>query len=204
MARASVKSVLGSFRTSVQQHKALVGAVRARGVPFFRLEQIAELSYLRTFLAWETFLEDSFARFLCGAKSGSGFRPVRYASPANIAHAHRLVRMGPQRVARYGDWGSRDFVLTRANLLFKDGKPYAPPLQAAGRDVDDMRIIRNRVAHRSEYARSKFDDFVLRRLGVPRRLHPGRFLLMRDHVSNQTYLDFFSDRIILVADQIAG
>src|SRR5713226_4835458 len=137
-----IRSVLTSFRAEVNRCNQLLAAVKAKGIPFFRLQQIAELSYLKVYLGWENFLEESFARFLCGARTISGRRLSCYASPRTIEHARNIV-IGLERGGRYADWARRETVATRAELLFKDGIPFALPLQAAARDLDDMRIIRD-------------------------------------------------------------
>ena len=150
----NVSSVFADFNHHVRQSSLLLESARARGIPFFQLEQIAELSFLRLHLAWERFLEESFARYMCGARSITGFRPRCYATPRNRKHARRFLMMGLQRIPRYADWAKRELVIWRANTVFKDGRPFASPLRAGARDLDDMATIRNCIAHSSEYARS--------------------------------------------------
>ena len=202
MPPVNVRSVLRDLINQVQQNNALLAAARGRGTPFFQLQQIAELSFLRIFLAWENFLEKSFTRYLCGARAVSGFRPKSYAKPKNIDHALDLLTIGATREPPYVDWTNAQTVIRRAQLVFKNGRPFVTPLQAGLRDLDDMRIIRDCVAHRSSHAQNRFNKVVQHRLGVAHICRPGGFLLRRTAGSNQTFLDFFSQQILLVAQEI--
>jgi hypothetical protein len=90
MPRPSIAAVYQEFLNQVSQSGALLDSVKRRGLPFFQVEQIAELAYLRVYASWETFLEESFIRFMCGAPSASGSRPRRYVGPRTIEHARDL------------------------------------------------------------------------------------------------------------------
>jgi hypothetical protein len=203
MPRPDISPVLADFRDEIRRCNLLLAAAHGGGVRFFQLEQISELSFLRIYVAWEEFLEESFARFLCGAKTQSGFQPRRYASPKNLDHAKALVT-GLERGGRFADWSKRETVLDRAQLLFKDGRPYAGPLRAAARELDDMRTIRDRIAHRSALVRANFLKLVERRLGLAYHFPPGRFLLRNAAGGAQSHLALFSDAIILLAEQIVA
>lgn len=201
MSRPKIRFVLEELKLEVQRSNQLLAAVRTRGLPFFQVEQIAELSYLKSYLAWETFLEESFIRLLQGAHTLSGRQAPRHANPISLDHARNLL-IGLEKGGRYSDWTRRSKVTDRANLLFKDGKPFVGPLQAAARDLDDMAMLRDCIAHRSEFVRKNFGKVVQRRLGVAQRMHPGRFLLRTRPGTTENHLEFFSHMIIVVAEQV--
>jgi len=199
MPNPSAKAAFTVLSRQLNQSIQLVAALRGRGTPFFQLQQISELAFLRIFLSWEGFLEDSFIRFMRGASSLSGSRPRSYVKPLNIDHARDFL-IGPK--LRYADWSDPQVVVERANLIFAGGKPFATPIQAATRELNEMRIIRNCIAHRSVHSREQFGRLVQNRLGVARRFAPGGFLLTASPVPAQTYLDFFSSYISVAAQQI--
>jgi hypothetical protein len=199
MASASTNATFRVFGRQISQSIQLVAALRNRGTPFFQLQQISELAFLRIYMAWEMLLEDSFTRFMCGASSLSGSRPRCYVKPRNIDHARELL-IGPK--LRYADWSDAQLVIERAELIFAGGKPFALPVRAALAELNDMRIIRNCIAHRSVHTRDKFNRLVQRRLGVARKLAPGVFLLTPSPAPPQTYLDFFSLYVSTAAQQI--
>lgn len=204
MPRTSVQRTLTDFVAQVERSNQLLDSAAARGVPFFQLENIAELCFLRIYCAWENFLEEAFSRFLCGAITLSGGRPKRYVLPLDIDHAQNIV-VGLERGRKYADWARRETVTERAKLFLKDGRPFVQPLQAAARELDDMRAIRDCIAHRSAYANKQFRSVVQRRLGVAHKYHAGRFLLRRTIAAPaKTHLVFFSESITAVAAQIVG
>lgn len=202
MPTAKISGVLTDFKADVVRSQRLLVDARNRGLPFFRIEQIAELSYLRIYLAWESFLEESFMRYLHGARTLSGSRVVTYARPRTLEHARELL-IGLDRGRRYADWTVRATVTERAKLLFKDGGPFAATLDAAARDLDDMRILRDCIAHRSDYVSKKLAQVVQRHLGLAANIHPGRFLLRARPGTAETFLEYFTRVIVLAAEQVA-
>jgi hypothetical protein len=199
MANPSTKAAFHALGRQLTQSIQLVAALRGRGTPFFQLQQISELAFLRIYMAWETFLEDSFTRFMCGASSLSGSHPRSYVKPLNIDHAREIL-IGPK--LRYADWTDPQLVVERAELIFAGGRPFASPVRAATTELNDMRTVRNCIAHRSVHTREQFNRLVQRRLGVARKFAPGVFLLTASPAPPQSYLDFFSSYISTAAQQI--
>jgi hypothetical protein len=137
-----------------------------------RVEDLASLAMLRAQLGWETLVEDSFVRSMCGARSASGF------SPALLQPPHRsIASTAVLRGRQYVSWSVQS-TLNRAQQAFGLGEPFASSLGAARMVLDDMSAVRNRIAHPSAYAASEFAQVVRARIGyVPRGMTPGRFLL---------------------------
>jgi hypothetical protein len=198
-----VRPVIANFQEDVRKCHELLGAVRSARLPFFQIELFAELSFLRMYVSWESFLEESFSRFLCGARTISGTRPASCARPRSIDHAKSLL-IGLERGGRYADWSKRDTVVTRAQLFFRHGAPFAGPLTAAARDLDDMRLIRDCIAHRSRTAKDNLAKLVHRRTGAAHKYSPGRFLLKTVTGTPATYLELFSRTLSLTAHQISA
>lgn len=203
MPTPDVRPVVANFKEDVRKCRELLGSVRGAGLPFFQVELFAELSFLRMYVSWESFLEESFSRFLCGARGASGTRPVSCAKPRSIDHAKSLL-IGLERGGRYADWSKRDTVVSRAELFFRHGAPFVGPLSAAARDLDDMRLIRDCIAHRSHTVRDNLAKLVHRRTGVAHRYSPGRFLLRTAPGTPDTYLELFSQKLTLTAEQISA
>jgi len=199
-----VRPVLKDFKDDVSRCMQLLTAVRGAGFPFFQVELFAELSFLRMYVSWENFLEESFSRFLCGARGTSGAVPVCCTKPNSIDHAKRIL-VGLDRGGRYSDWSRRDVVVARASLFFRHGAPFQGPVTAAGVDLDDMRMIRDCIAHKSRTSKDSLAKIIQRRTGLARRYSPGRFLLRPAAAgAPATFLDLFANTLVLVAEQIAA
>jgi len=89
-------------------------------------------------------------------------------------------------------------------LFFRNGAPFEVPLTGAARDLDDMRLIRDCIAHKSHLARENLGKLVQRRTGVANRFSPGRFLLKTVTGAAETHLEYFSRILTLTADQLTA
>jgi hypothetical protein len=160
---------------------------------------ITELAFLQIFLAWEDFLEESFVRYMCGGKAASGYRPNLYVSPSCLDHAYDILRGQKAFI----EWSNAGEVLRRARLFFRDGEPYDPAIAGALQEFEEMRILRNGIAHHSATANGQFENLARALLGYrPRGLVPGLLLASVHSASGQTFLRRYSDIVKTVAAQI--
>lgn len=189
----SLSHVLQELEKQIESSKNLVTKVRELGLNRIQVEIITELAFLRIFIAWEIFLEESFVRYSLGAESPSGYRSTRLVVPRNIGNVLDLIAVGRE----YAKWNSASEVISRAEAYFKDGEPYKNVIQGATTDLNDMNTIRNRVAHKSANTKEKFNNFVRRKIGYGRRgMTPGRFLLTSvNSASQDIFIDYYVDII---------
>lgn len=139
-----------------------------------RRDAFVEQAYLSAFLSWEVFLEEAFLLYLLGQKAPRGRSPVRYAFPPSRDHAEDFVRED----RNFATWSVSTAVTTRAKRFFREGRPFAPALQAHQSRLDEARTIRNAVAHESSSAREKFENLVrLKLTTLPPKTTVGGFLL---------------------------
>lgn len=171
-----------------------------RTIPHAYVQFVAELSFLRIFLAWEDFLEETFIRYMCGAKSASGYGPGLVATYPSIEHARRVT----QGSRPYADWAQPNIVIERAQIHFRNGEPYKSALRAGMVLLNELLTIRNRIAHRSPHAIAQFRGFVLHKLGRnPQGMGPGRFLLtLVPPVQSESFIQYYGHFVIAVANTI--
>lgn len=166
-----------------------------------RRDSIVELAFLRTFLAWETFLEDSFILYLMGQKPPRGRAPHRYTIPPNRALAEEWVV--PER-RPFAVWDAVS-VSDRAQRFFRDGRPFTSALRSNQSMLDDTKKIRNAIAHESKSAQEKFEKLVRDKLGtLPSNVTVGSFLGTTVPGSSppMSFLESYLDKIDAVAEQI--
>lgn len=163
-------------------------------------EMIIELAFLRSFLAWERFLEESFILYLLGKKSPTGFKPKRYVLPKNYKHALEISSAD----ASYADWTSTEIVIKRAERFFNRGDPYASSLKIRTAKFNDVRTLRNAIAHSSIYSRDRFRKLVRRELTYyPAGLTPGGFLNTGlPALKSRSFLEDYLDIILESAKDI--
>jgi hypothetical protein len=175
-----------SFDDELTTSLALLDTVRAlrfpasanrrfTALPYFQVALVAELVFLRCFLAWEVFLEEVFISYLMGAPSRDGTTYVTYVAAPSASHARSMV-IGER--GAFSAWSDGRQVRARANLFFDAGEPFDNGLSTISTALSDMVIVRNRIAHRSGRALERFLGLVRQTHGsVPRGMSAGRFLL---------------------------
>lgn len=160
-----------------------------------------DLAYLKAYLAWEVFLEESFLLYALGKRPPRGAGPQRFAFPPTRREAREWL-IGEGRFARW-DVGS---VKNRARRFFRGGRPYVGALQASTHALEQAATIRNAVAHRSEEARERFRNLARQMLRgtLPPDLTTGRFLNFSMPSSSpiQSFLEYYLAKIENVATQI--
>lgn len=166
-----------------------------------RRDSITEVAFLRAFLAWETFLEESFILYLLGHKPPKGRVPHRFTFPPNRKSAEEWVI--PER-RPYATWDAGS-VITRAQRFFRGGRPFTIALRTNQSLLDESKTIRNAMAHESRTAYNKFENLVRMKLGtLPLNLSVGSFLSTTVPSSSPpvTFLEFYLDKIEFVGEQI--
>jgi hypothetical protein len=166
-----------------------------------RCDSIIELAFLRAFLAWETFLEESFVLYLLGHKPPRGRVPHRFTFPPNRKFAEQWVI--PEH-RPYATWNAAS-VIDRAQRFFRDGRPFTNALRANQSLLDESKIIRNAMAHKSRTAYDKFENLVRIKLGtLPLNLSVGNFLgtIIPGSSPPLSFLEFYLNKIEFIGEQI--
>jgi hypothetical protein len=147
-------------------------SIAKRKLRLSHLEALYEMTYLRIFLEWETFLEESFIRYLCGYHSSQGPPPLLQPPARTLADARHLVLGGRD----YVSWASVSATETRCKKFFKYGLHERVLLSNRAR-LEWFSYVRHRIAHSSDYARMMFDRATMSLVGHRYRgSSPGRFL----------------------------
>ena len=162
---------------------------------------MAELAFLKMFLAWETFLEESFVLYLTGGVAPMGRPPRRLITPPNRPWVEELLK---PETRDYANWDAVA-VRNRSLRFFRNGRPYHAVLLNNGALLAEAKTIRNAVAHQSTSAREKFERLVRDKLGaLPVRTTVGSFLNtpMPAAVPPESFFDFYIGRIDFFAGEI--
>lgn len=182
MAQRQLRTVLTDFLRSIQDCRQLAADAYTWSLPGGqpritrnRRDQLVEMAFLRVFLAWEVFVEESFVLYLAGQSPPRGKAPPRFAFPPNSRIAAEWVI--PEGRS-YAGWTVPHHVSNRAERFFRDGRPFATVLRNNQTALEESRTIRNAIAHKSMAARDKFETLARPKLGgvLPPNLTVGGFL----------------------------
>lgn len=199
MAQSKLDKIKKEFKQNMIKSFELIKIISQAGttLPKEKIYLIYELSFLRLFLTWEWFIEETFISYMLGMKTSKGYRAKTYVKPKNKKHAYEFVREGRD----YADWTSPDVVIRKASLFFEDGEPYKDALISIGEDIKNMKTIRNAIVHISQDAQEKFKSLVRIKLGYAKRgITPGEFL--STSIKNETIITHFRNKLELASDKI--
>ena len=161
-----LNQVLSAYRSGINQVNSLISFAYRQNAnqDYVHSNSIQEFittsAFLRMFIHWEVFLENAFVEYMVGEPSITGGSVQCYVSPADRAHAHKIL-IGTQR---YVDWANYDIVIQLAALFFVDGEPFKNNLSAIREGLIDLRTIRNAAAHLSSTTQPKLDALATRKL----------------------------------------
>lgn len=151
---------------------APLGSVARRELRPEKLEALYELAYLRLFLAWEHFLEETFTRLLCGHVTAAGPPTLIQAKFPNLNAARIAILHGQDFVS----WANPAAVERRSRAFFTAGT-HELVIQSSRARISAFNSVRNRIAHKSTFSQQEFDGASMLLAG--RRYPasaPGRFL----------------------------
>ena len=168
-----------------------------RSVTFRQLILLNEAVFFAAFRAYESFVQDVFLLYCLERRPKSGKRVYSHLKPTSFTHAAELLSgttKGPL------DWNDPDNVIRRAELFLRDGFPMKQPYSGSKQLFNEMRRVRNHIAHRSSASYDKYLAVLRAHYGtVPMSVpEPGEFLLFRSVADGGgyrlvTYLQFFKD-----------
>jgi len=182
MPRPYVQPLLSSMTSKVRESLTLAQEAvgfhekrrgEMRPVAQSKVYLITQLAFLQLFLAWEDFLEQTFICYMCRGKTGSGYSPELRVRAQNLDHALEILK-GPRQ---YVEWVDGHEIQDRAKTFFQGGEPYYSAIVGAITQLNEMRKIRNRIAHRSKSSEQQFEELGRQLLGYkPKGLTPGLLL----------------------------
>ncbi|NPV14383.1 hypothetical protein HPY86_05575 [candidate division WOR-3 bacterium] len=176
---------------------------------------VYELSFLKMYLAWEWFIEETFILYMLGEKTDSGYAPNRYVFPRDKNHAYAIITSG----RRYAKWLNLNFIKKKSELFFKDGEPFKRVLcdnADINRALQNMTTLRNAIVHISQTSREEYESMLesmltregyksmLRNeLGYASPISPGEFLMKPVRKLPKTsYIGYFSEILLTASDLI--
>jgi hypothetical protein len=169
-----------------------------------RLEALYELAYLRLFLSWETYLEESFRRLACGYVV-SGRVAATLVPPApfsNLAAADQAILGSRDFVS----WANPGKVVSRSRDFATNG-PHELVLSSSLRRLEAFNNLRNRIAHPSGFAKAQFAAAATLLVGHGYRgTSAGRFLRSWDRSLTPPVrmLDSIGSELAALAQQISS
>lgn len=193
---AELLQLVADFEQNKASYQGGPGALSIKS-----LELSYELAFLRIFASWEEFLEEGFARLLCGYHRGAaGQEPLKPGETysTTIPGAQARVLAGKNFVT----WYVPSDVVGRCRRFF-DSSNFETVIASATSILNDQSLVRHQIAHTQAHAKAQFDAMTMRLEGkrFPNS-RPGKFLRLT-RSDGRTWLEFLSSQLRNLANQIA-
>ncbi|PHS00185.1 MAG: hypothetical protein COA80_02995 [Leeuwenhoekiella sp.] len=205
MARIKISAAHRDFSTELNSLVRLDTINQSNsGLSRSQLELLTEGVFLSAFRAYENYVEEVFLLYTLEKKSLSGVKPKSHLKPKNYNHSRDLIRSSMP----FLDWSNPESVMERASIYLESGEPLRSALGGAVRDLLDMKILRNQIAHNSEESRRTYAKLLRREYGTaPLKIPPpGRHLLRTVPRTNPSehYLINYINKLLSVGSAIAA
>lgn len=201
---AAVDQAVGIARAGeVAWSQAAPGSLTRKELRIPKLAFLYEMAYLRIFVSWERFLEETFLRMMCG-----------WPSPTNtpsLAEGPPFSRLDKAKDALYGGrdyllWHNPDVVAGRCERWFQSGI-HSQVIASNEARLGWFSSIRHRIAHEGEQVKAEMNTASI---GLAGKRYPGasagRFLRDWNHpepLAQERWLRVVSRELIGLAGQIA-
>lgn len=164
-----------------------------------QMHLLTEAIFARAFSKYEEFIEQTFLLYCQGRSGLSGTTVKSYISPKNISHAKSIIKSG----MTFLEWNSPEKIISRCDIYLHPDSPVYLAVTTHQSRLQNIRRIRNAIAHSSDEARTQFRKAVRDELGVAPLIAPavGEFLIMNDRMAarRQYYLRSYLDVLGTVA-----
>jgi len=163
---------------------------------------IYELSFLKIYLSWESFIGRVFILYMIGEKTDSGYAPKRYVTPRDEKHAYDIIKSGRS----FPDWLNIEFIREKSELFFENGEPFKTALYSKTNirgGLQNMRVLRNIIVHASKEAEEKYKNMLRAELGSAPNISPGEFLSrMRIEKPKVPYIVYYKKILEVASNDI--
>lgn len=204
----SLADSLSEFRAGIAQTNNFISMAyehNANGNEIFdssKKEFVITSAFLKMFIYWESFIEESFSKYLTGELSIDGTGVTCYISPNNREHALKIL-IGTQK---YVDWANHEIVRRLAMLYLENGDPIASNIASISSELSDLKTVRNAAAHLSSTTRHQLDALSSRVLKRSITNTDVATFIMQLHPldSNKTVLQYYQNLLDIAAENIAA
>lgn len=168
----------------------------------FDIEQVYSGIYVEAFVSFERFIEDLFLGYVVGKVSMPTSRVKAKMSFPSALVGEEVVFAGNS----YVDWIPFERTTDRAQIFFKDGKPFSTLTKPQKEMLKELHRVRNALAHRSDHSIDVFTRLVVGSASLsPAERKPAGFLRSIFRVSpKQTRLENYLFEMLTIARDLSS
>ena len=165
----------------------------------------AELIMLRMFSILENAIEDIACKLVAGSPYTSGKYPVRLFAARSMECARSAMRQhGRTKTLNNLRWTSSGDIRESTKTVLDQKDPFITNVQIHANALDEMRKVRNFLAHRSTQSRMGYRQVVRVVYGANSRVRVEAFLTSRQRRSTAKIDEYLATSKIIILDLAKG
>lgn len=166
---------------------------------------IAEMIMLRLFSVFEDSVAEIAYKLAAGAVYANGNRPVLALQAGSMTGARGLfLNYGRTAPVQNLKWTKARFIRESVQHIISDRDPFIGSAQRNGNIIEEMRKVRNILAHSTTSARRDFKDVIRMTYGANIRITPGAFLSSTKRTAVCNLDRYLSSTKAVLVDMISG
>lgn len=150
---------------------------------------IGEVVMLRLFATLERTFEEIALKLCCGTNYLNGINPnLTIVSKSMISAEDNIINYGRKKRINYSRWTTKGYIFTNLEKLMDMNDPYLKNIDIHNNNINEMRVVRNHIAHISKSTRIEFKAVIRKTYGADIKLSAGAYLMStkRHKMSNIT------------------
>lgn len=166
---------------------------------------IAEVIMLRLFSVLEQTIEEVAYKLVAGGKYLNGNNPVLSVTANSVAGARTLLlNHGRSRPVQNLKWTKSQYIRQSVQHVIDVSDAYVVNAQVHGSKIDEMRKVRNHLAHRNTSTRREYNRVIRNIYGANIRLQTGPFLISTKRTAMANIERYIRESRIIIDDLIKG
>lgn len=203
MARPKVERTVHMLNRSVDQLTQYYRDSNSLAPRFQYL--VAELVMLRLFSVLEEAIEEVALKLVARALYTNGQPPTLRYNARSISDARSaMMNYGRAKSLSHLRWGRSGDIRDSVDKVMEGTDPFCRNATAHGAILNEMRIVRNRVAHVGSDSRARFQQVIRHTYGANRSIQTGAFLTSVQVLPRAKMEDYLAATRVLVADLARG
>lgn len=172
--------------------------------PFYQYF-ISEMIMMRLFSVLNEAIEEIACKLVTNAVYKNGHRPTLLFTASNIMGAKSaMLSHGRKKARRYLNWTNANQIFHSARYVIDPSDIFFSKCMAHDPLIDEMRLVRNYIAHRNTSTLSGYRTVIRAVYGANSKISPGRFLVSDKRLSTPKLIQYLGSTKIVVSDLVAG
>ncbi len=166
---------------------------------------ISEMIMLRLFTVFEDSVADMAYKLAAGATYINGNIPQLNIQASTVSASRGLfLNHGRHRPVQYLKWTKARYIRESIQFVIPSTETFITKVQIHGSIIEEMRRVRNALAHNTTSARSDFKDVVRQTYGANVNISVGAFLTTTRRLPVSNISRYITSTRILLSDLVSG